>query len=165
MCPSPTLHRLNPALLYPAPLWLIHTLRLSSGFLLLLPHYQAYANWNNLNLRITTHHPEALCSDRVMLSLPSLLIRPHPPVWIALSDFPCGYTKSPCHSRAILTATQTFPPLATRPCMIATCSTPEELIGAYPISLPISTSNHPLTTGLTSPSEVTTLLTHACPRK
>lgn len=95
-----------------------------------------------------------------MLSLPSPLIRPHPPVWIALSDFPCGYTKSPCHSRAILTATQTFPTLATRQCMIATCSTPEDLIGAYPISLPIGTSNHPLTRGLTSPSEVTTLLPH-----
>ena len=47
----------------------------------------AYANWNNVNLRITTQHPEALCSGKVMLSLPSLLIQPHPPVWIALSGF------------------------------------------------------------------------------
>ena len=96
--------------------------------------------------------PETLCSDKVMLSLSSSLLQPHPPVWITLSDFPFGYTKSLGHSRAILTATQTFPTLTARHCMIAICSTPEDPIGACPIFFPIGNSHRLLTTDLTSSS-------------
>ena len=67
----------------------------------------------------TPPRPEALCSDKVMLSLSSSLLQPHPPVWITLSDFPFGYTESLGHSRAILTTTQTFPTLTARHCMRA----------------------------------------------
>jgi hypothetical protein len=88
-----------------------------------------------------------------MLSLPPSLIQPHPPVWIALPDFPTGYTGSPCHSRGILAATQTFPTLTTRQCTIATCSTPGGPITAYPIYFIIGSSHHPLTTGLTTPTK------------
>jgi len=87
-----------------------------------------------------------------MLSLSSSLLRPHPPVWITLSDFPFGYTESLGHSRAILTATQTFPTLTARHCMIAICSTPEDPIGACPIFFPIGNSHRLLTTGLPSSS-------------
>ncbi|ODS32227.1 MAG: hypothetical protein SCARUB_02667 [Candidatus Scalindua rubra] len=71
--------------------------------------FQASANLDCLLFWKTTHHPETLCSDKVMLSLHSLLILPHPPICIALPDFPYGYTESLCHSMAILTAIQTFP--------------------------------------------------------
>src|ERR1035441_5490541 len=43
--------------------------------------------------------PEALCSGEVVLSSPSSLVRPQPPVWSPLGDFPfCGYTPSLCHA-------------------------------------------------------------------
>lgn len=71
--------------------------------------YQASANLDCLLFWITTHHPETLCSDKVMLSLSSSLVQPHPPVCIAPSDFPHGYTEGLCHLMAILTTIQTFP--------------------------------------------------------
>ncbi len=83
-----------------------------------------------------------------MLSLSSLLLRPHPPVCAPLPDFPFGYTESPCHSMTILTATQTFPTLTTRHCMIATCSTPRVPMTAYPVSFAIGPNHRLLTTGL-----------------
>ena len=80
-------HRLNLPWYSLRSLCLIHILRLSSCLLLIFCPFQALANQNRLSLQITTHHPEALRSDRVMLSLSSSLLLPHPPVCIALFDF------------------------------------------------------------------------------
>ena len=146
------IHRLNPPQIYPAPcgLYTPSGYPLASSQCVPLPGSRQSGP---LSLWITTHHPEALRSDRVMLSLPSSLIRPHPPVWTALPDFPAAYTESSCHSGGILAAAQTFPTFTTRHCMITTCSTPGAPITAYPICFIIGSSHHPLTTGVTTPAE------------
>ena len=67
---------------------------------------------------------------------------------ISLSD----YTKSPCHSRAILTAIQTFPTLTVKHCMIVTCFTPGVLNTVRPICYIFSSNHRPDGTGLATPS-------------
>ena len=75
----------------------------------LLVPFQAIANWNYFSPQIPPPCQETLHSDKVMFFLSFSLLESHAPVWITLSDFPCGYTEGLGHSRAILTATQTFP--------------------------------------------------------
>ena len=87
------------------------------------------------------------------MSSPSSLIRPQPPVWSPLGDFPfCGYTPSPCHTVGSWLGTDTFPALSHR--SLPWCRRPyaESPAGAHVRFLPRRHWPSPCSNGLGAPT-------------